>query len=147
MLFTQQFFDIQNFIAKFLIWYYKIEKKPLEVKPTFFCFLGKLKNNLQEVQVSLLPSYHKIVKSCKGNDLVLLRPGVLKLYLLVAPTFVFRNLMTLQDALRPSRFKNNTKEGLIWELLSQTYTKIINFKVWRPFSGNWRPSKGSRPLV
>jgi hypothetical protein len=80
------------------------------------------------------------------TDFVILsNAGVLKLYLLTTPIFVFRNLMTLQDALRPSRLKNIAKESLIWELYSQIYSKILIFKVWRPFSGNWHPQKGRDP--
>ncbi len=94
-----------------------------------------------------LPFTHLFICCLLVNFIHPIKAGVLKLYLLATPIFVFRNLTTLQDALRPSRFKNIAKESLIWELYSQIYSKILNIKVWRPFSGNWRPSKGSRPLV
>ncbi len=68
--------------------------------------------------------------------------GVLELYLLATPIFVFRNLTTLQDALRPSRFKNITKEGLIWELFSRIYSIS---KFGDPFLEIGNPQKGRDP--
>jgi hypothetical protein len=72
-----------------------------------------------------------------------LKAGVLKLYLLATPIFVFRNLTTLQDALRPSRFKNITKESLIWEL----FQKFSISKFGDPFLqiGAGDPQKGRDP--
>ncbi len=79
------------------------------------------------------------------QDYVCPSQGVLKLYLLATPIFVFRNLTTLQDALRPSRFQNITKEGLIWELFSQIYSKFSISKFVDPFLEIGDPQKGCDP--
>ncbi len=69
----------------------------------------------------------------------------LKLYLLATPIFVFRNLTTLQDALRPSSFKILQKGVLFGNYLVKFTQKFSILKFGDPFLEIGDPQKGRDP--
>ncbi len=77
-----------------------------------------------------------------NNHQLLLNTGVVKLFLLATPIFVFRNLAILHDVLWPSRCENITQKSLN---LGTILSKFSVSKFGDPFLEIDNPQKGRDP--
>jgi hypothetical protein len=111
------------------------ESGPMKEKCGELCYF-----KLEEIHVENATQEFAIDQKCSfENDAG--NTGLLKLFWLATPIIVFGR------SYGPLDVKYHTKEPLFGNYLVKLTNKILSFIVWRPFSGNRRPSKGSRPLV
>ncbi len=85
------------------------------------------------------------VREFTSNGITMLNTGILKLYLLATPIFVFRNLVTLQGVFRHFRYKNITQKCLNLKFIGQIDFKILITKFGDHFLDTGDPQKGRNP--